>query len=228
MTNKHNNLSNDEDDFEEFIKGNKPQQEWEEATQVQHRIRIRLDDVIREPSYYRNLLNRLENATEDDLIQVHLDNVGGSLDGCIAICNALRRTEGQVHAVVSGRCYSAGSIILMYCQSAEIGPWARVMLHCSTGGFFGRSHEVHQDFNFNHAFVNDFLAESYAGFLTEDEIKQLLDGRDFWMGGEECSQRLQNRFKMLQEEFEEQACEECSEECCSECQLLDDDEEVDE
>ena len=41
----------------------------------------------------------------------------------------------------------------------------------------------------------------YKYILSPEEISQLLDGKDFWLSGEELMERVANRSKILEEEF---------------------------
>ena len=43
--------------------------------------------------------------------------------------------------------------------------------------------------------VRGLSEEVYQDFLTQPEIDQMLDGKDFWFGSEEVIKRLQNRVK---------------------------------
>lgn len=197
-------------------------QSWTEVQMQLSKIKVRLDDVIQEPKHYRNLLDRIEMLGEDDEVELILDTVGGSLDGCIAICDAVQATEATVTAVLLNKVYSAGSAIALVCDNIEVRPNARMMLHSwSANGFSGKSHEIKSDYQFTEKYNEAFLWSCYENFLTPEEFQTMQNGVDFWFNSEEIIERLKKRQMILQEKYEkdnkqlqtEDSCEGCD---CSE------------
>lgn len=40
--------------------------------------------------------------------------------------------------------------------------------------------------------LNDAFKDFYSGFLTEEEMDEVIDGRDLWIGPEEVRERWEN------------------------------------
>lgn len=208
-------------------KGNKfndnEQQTWMEMEMQISKLRFRLG-VVNKPEFYQEVLDRIEMLGENDEIEVVIDSVGGDLDGCIAICDALQTTEATVTGILVNRAFSAGAFIALCCDNLEVRPNARMMIHSYSGGYAGKDHELELDFMFNKQFIRKFLARCCEGFLDEKELAEMYNGKDWWFNFEDIVERLKNRQELLQAEQEgsdeEYCCGNCcnnEDDCCGEC-----------
>ena len=77
---------------------------------VHNKFEFNLDEDIKEPSYYRNLIEVLNNATEQDLVVLNINSGGGMLDSAISIIDSLRNTRANTLAWISGSAYSAAGL----------------------------------------------------------------------------------------------------------------------
>ena len=185
------------------------EQDWEEQQQVYTQVKVVLNSSIQEPDYYTALINRIDDLGEGDSLTLQLDSIGGDVDGCIALVDAIENTPADVTAVLSGRVYSAASIIALRCPQIQVGPYARMMIHSWSGvGGFGKYNEVVADYEFNQKFLKSFFCDTYKHFLTDQEIQQVLDGKDLYVGAEGILERLERKNKLL---LAEQNSQEASE-----------------
>lgn len=181
------------------------QQHWTELGMQLTKLKVRLDDVIQDPKYYRNILDRIEMLGENDEVELVLDTIGGNLDGCIALCDAIQSTPATVTAVLLNKIFSAGSAIALCCDNVEVRPNARMMLHSWSGnGFSGKSHEIKADWQFNEKYNENFLWSCYKDFLTEEEFQTMQNGTDFWLSAEQVIERLERRIEIQQARDEEE------------------------
>lgn len=178
----------------------KENQSWLEQEVKLTKVRFRLNSAINDPEYYNNLLERLEMMSENDCVEVVIDSVGGDLDGCIALCDAFQNTDAFVTGILVNKAFSAGAYIALCCDNLEVRPNARMMLHSYSGMFAGKDHEIDLDYNFNKSFIRKFTASCCEGFLTEDELQQMYDGKDWWFDAETIVERLNNRQKYFEEQ----------------------------
>ena len=151
---------------------------------------VYLTDVIEAPAMYNELCYKLDTASEAEKFYIHINTPGGILDAAVMLVNSIKNTKAATIAKLSGTVASAGTIITLACQEVEIAPHTAFMVHNYSGGLIGKGHELkaHQEFvdsNLNRSFV-DF----YGGFLTPSEIRQVIDGKDLWMGTDEVQRRL--------------------------------------
>lgn len=154
---------------------------------------VYLTDVIEAPAVYNELCYKLDTASEAEKFYIYINTPGGVLDAAVMLVNSIKNTKAATIAKLSGTVASAGTIITLACQEVEIAPHTAFMVHNYSGGLVGKGHELkaHQEFvdsNLNRSFV-DF----YGGFLTPSEIRQVIDGKDLWMGTEEVQRRLLKR-----------------------------------
>lgn len=195
-------------------------QDWRENTIELTQVQFRLDSEIEDPEYYRELLSRLESLSENDAIELVIDSIGGDLDGCIAICDAIMATPASVTGILVNRAYSAGAFIALCCDNLEVRPYARMMLHNYSGRFGGKGHEIDLDYSFNKGYIHKFLSDCCYGFLAEEELDDMFNGKDWWFDSSEIISRLKQRQAILEQESEEDEEEPQGEECngCYDCE----------
>jgi ATP-dependent Clp protease, protease subunit len=151
---------------------------------------VYLDGLIEEPSYYNELFFRLDTATDNDVIELVLNTLGGNEDTAIQMYNAIRQTRATVIGRISGYCCSAGSIIFLACRHWVVSPHCKFMAHSTSGGMAGKAHETKAMTEFDCGWLKDFFTEVYKGFFSPKEITEMLAGRDFWLNSEDVMKRL--------------------------------------
>lgn len=203
----------DQDDLEMFQQN--PQQEWEEQQQVFSCVKVKLNQDISDPSFYSRLTNRIEQLTESDILELYIDTNGGDAEGMLALVDAIENTPAEVVAVLTGRVYSAGSVIALHCPQIQVGPYARMMIHAGRGGLFGKDNEVEANFEFNKKFYKKLFYDTYKHFLTDQEIEEVLNGRDIWLDSEQILERLECKNELLlAEQNSQEASEDPDDEYC--------------
>ena len=157
-----------------------------------------LDEDIRSPRYYRSLVDVLLNvATPADVIVLNINSDGGNLDSAVAIIEALKRTQAETVAVITGRCCSASSLIALSCRNIDVGEFAVLMVHEVTFGAGGSTKDVKGQGEFEHRMIEKLYKSVYKHFLTEKEIEDVLDNRTIWMDSEEILERLEQMNEMI-------------------------------
>jgi ATP-dependent protease ClpP protease subunit len=151
---------------------------------------VYLTDVIESPSEYNQLCYKLDTASEAEKFFIHINTPGGILDAAIMLVNSIRNTKAHTVARLSGTVASAGTIITLACQEVEIAPHTAFMIHNYSGGLIGKGHELKAHQEFVDSNLNKSFTDFYGGFLTPHEIRQVIDGKDLWMGAEEVQKRL--------------------------------------
>lgn len=178
---------------------------------------IRLDEEIKDVNYYADIIERMSNLTEQDEVHLVINSVGGTADGAMAIISAIENTDAVVVGIVEGKCHSAASIILMHCDGAAIGKYAHSLCHVWSNFDGGKAPDFDSSYNFNRKFLRDFIEDSYKYFMTDEEIQQMLDGKDWWFDADSLAERIQRRYEMLQQEQEEIHDDDSGKECCEGC-----------
>lgn len=167
-----------------------------------NKFEFNLDEDIKEPSYYRSLIEVLNNATEQDLVVLNINSGGGHLDSAISIIEALRNTRANTLAWISGSCYSAASLIALNCQNLEVGEFATLMCHNSQYGLGGYTTDIKDRAVFEHKMISKIMHSVYKHFLSVDEVEAVLSNKTIWMDADEIVERFAKMQEKLQDEFE--------------------------
>lgn len=193
--------------------------------QTYRHITIPLDGPIDgDISLYRQCIEELKDANQGDYAEIVINTDGGSLQTALAMITAIEQSEAEVVADIEGMAASAGSLVALHCQGLKLNPYSTMFIHAESFMAGGKRNEVKSQVEFSLKWVEKIIRDTYKHFLTEQEIEQVLDGRDLYFDAKQIKQRFEHRIKMLEEEAqsedessEEEVCECCCGECCEEC-----------
>lgn len=157
------------------------------------RSTIYLTDTIEAPSEYNETCHLIEHAYKGDEVYLKINNGGGYVDSGFMMVNSFRRSKATIVGQLSGTVASVATILALSCDKLEIDDYVSFMIHNYSGGAQGKGHEVKAQMEFTDKQLNTAFTEIYGGFLTPDEMKQVIDGTDIWMGKTELLARLAAR-----------------------------------
>jgi ATP-dependent protease ClpP protease subunit len=208
-------LSESEDDLDMLVKGSEFLSYYTQ-TKVQNNVEVFLDETIREPRYYRQVIQMLGALSESDTCTFFIETPGGNADGILALCEAVDACEGQVQAIITGQASSAGSLFALRCPNLGVSPNARMMIHAASFGYGGKHMDAVRGMEFQNKWLTRVFRQAYEGFLTESEIEQCLEGKEFWFTSDEIVERLEARedyleTKAVAEDYEDPLPEEIKE-----------------
>lgn len=167
-------------------------------TNVSHRFDIYLDEEIGPVSYYRNVVRTLEDASEDDIVVLHINSPGGRLDATKTIIEALKSTEAHTVALIVGHASSAASIICMYCQDVIVTDSAEALIHCPRGGTgYGKVQDVLSSSQQFMRSTERLFKEAYAGLLSPEELSEVIAGKELFLDCDELRERFAQRDEYL-------------------------------
>jgi ATP-dependent protease ClpP protease subunit len=179
---------------------------------------IHINEPIQMPEYYTNTVNVLSGCSKHDTVKFLINSPGGFLIGLFSLLDAIAKTEATTVAVLTGQCHSAASILALHCDYIEVGPYATSLCHNVRYGSSGKSSDIVDHVMHMSSVSEKLVRETYSGYLTEQEILDLLKGKEFYMESEEIVTRLQKREEYLAaqealpvEEVEEVSVEETME-----------------
>lgn len=172
--------------------GSKVESVWDKYVPIittDRHVDAYITDGIDDPSNYNELCHILRTAHKGDTITLHINTPGGMIDSAFMIIDAIKSSKAKVTAKLSGTVASAGTIITMACDNIEIANHTGFMIHNYSGGLSGKGHEMKARQEFIDDSLNDAFVDFYKGFLTEVEMKSVIDGKDLWMGKDEVMER---------------------------------------
>ncbi|MDB4311941.1 ATP-dependent Clp protease proteolytic subunit [bacterium] len=187
-----------------------PQQRIFTKAMTVSRHDIYIDGVINGVGEYREELETIRNMSPDDATYIHYNTVGGSVMTALAFVRAMQETEGTVFGIIEGECMSAGTFMFLSGHAFDISDHSIFMCHTYSGGHFGKGHEIYDKAEFDKAWSDKFIKDVYRGFLTDEELAKILDGKDLWIECEKVLEKCQNMVEFRQ--AEEEAAEALSDE----------------
>ena len=143
------------------------------------------------PSEYNELCHLLRNATSKETIRLHINTPGGRLDSTTMIIDAIAASEAYIIGVLSGSVASAGTMIALACDELECSSYLEFMIHYFSGGTGGKGNEIKAHSNFIDKHMPMIFKKMYAGFLTNKEIEDMIEGKDIWLNGDEVLERFE-------------------------------------
>ena len=166
-------------------------------TQQMNTHLVFIDDDITSPSNYRDVIHCLATCNENDSVNLLLNSSGGRTDSAWSIIEAMKGCRGDVSVTVLGAAYSAASMIACMATECYIAESAEFMLHTAHYGSIGTVPNVKGQTDFATRQINKLLDTFYTGFLTNKEMEELKNGKEFWFDSEESGKRMTKRYKYL-------------------------------
>lgn len=161
-----------------------------------------LYDYIENANQMSEIIDAMDMMSEKDIFTLRISSGGGCASTTDALVHAIRRCKGTVKMIATGDCASAATIILLEAHEFELSDNFTALIHCGSLGEGGTLAEFNVQAPFRAKKFEQFIRNSYAGFLTDKELDQLIAGKDFVMDAEEWVERAENRSEWFQEQVE--------------------------
>ena len=166
-------------------------------TQQMHTHLVFIDDDITDPRNYRDVIHCLATCSENDSVNLLVNSSGGRTDSIWQIIEAMKGCRGDVSVTVIGAAYSAASMLACMAPECYIADSAEFMLHTAHYGSIGTVPNVKGQTEFATRQINKLLDQAYTGFLSDKELQELKNGKEFWFDSEESCKRIAKRYKYL-------------------------------
>lgn len=161
-----------------------------------------LVDDIGEPSDYIELCDVLRSASPNDEVLIRFNSGGGLLSTGDMIINAINESQAHVHGYIEHLCGSMSTMLFLACHSWSLSESAEFFIHSASGGTIGKEHENYASIMFARKKLHKMVRNRYAGFLTETEIENVLNGQDYYFDSEEIAERLENFTEFQKKKYE--------------------------
>lgn len=127
--------------------------------------------------------NALLDARHTDTLEIRLNNNGGSVSEGLRLINVMdNQFSNRTTVVLEHNALSMAAMV--FCRGTErvIHPESRLMFHNYATGIMGKGGEINdrvvaEDVSRDKMY-NDILKKEW---LTQDEYKSMLDGKDIWL-----------------------------------------------
>lgn len=154
------------------------------------------------PENYIDYFEVIRNSSDNDIVRLHINSSGGDMSTAIQFVRAIQESPSHVVASAEGYCMSAATMIFLTADGFEISDHCLFMFHNYSGFSFGKGGEMYDQILNERKWSEKIIHSVYKDFLTEDEIKAILDNKDIWMDGEEVKVRLEAKIEKVNAEAE--------------------------
>lgn len=147
----------------------------------------------------------LDLASEHDIVNIFINTPGGSLTTTISLVHAMMRTDATVITHADGEVASAGTLIFFAGQSYVVYPYSTLMVHDYSGGVdpHGKGNENLKRLIAGNNLINRMTKDLYIPVFTEEEVIEILEGKDVYLDSDELIERIKNAYN--KEESEEES-----------------------
>lgn len=171
-------------------------------THVQNEYDFYLSRAVEDPERFIEAIQIIATAKKEDKVNIYLNTPGGRLDTTIQLINAIRNSEAEVCAHIMSECHSAGTFIVLACDTWVVHPHILMMFHNYSGGIFGKGNELVSRLEAEQKWFEAMCRDIYVPFLSEEEVTQVLNGKDLWFMHDDVVERLEVVEKAREEERE--------------------------
>lgn len=151
---------------------------------------VRLSRPISDADDFEDEFALLHGAGRTDSIKFLVNSPGGSIDTCNLLTKAIGESAAHTIGFVGSTCASAATAVILACEEWEIDSQSSFMIHTGTFGAYGKTPEVEIEVKHRGMMISRWVQDTYAGFLTQEEINRVIDGKDYYFEGEELAARL--------------------------------------
>lgn len=165
---------------------------------------IQMYEDITHPNEYREELNLINNASDTDTIVLDICTDGGVMDTAMLFKRALFNTHANTVAVIGPSCSSAGSIIALSCKEHVLDDTSNLMIHTSTYGLIAKDTDIFEHANFSRKQLRKLYEDVYGGFLSEEDLEDVIKGTPFYFDADDISERLEKMYAYRAEMAEQE------------------------
>jgi ATP-dependent protease ClpP protease subunit len=155
-----------------------------------------LSGVIGSADEYVSWFEEIRSAGSKDIIIFHINSPGGDLMTAIQFMRVMSESRATIVASIEGQCSSAATVIFLSAHQFEVSEHSMFMIHNYSTLTSGKGGEIYDRVQHERRWSSTFWNAVYGGFLSDAEIKTILDGKDLWMDGPEVIRRLKRKAKL--------------------------------
>lgn len=152
---------------------------------------IYLSDKVGDAAEYHEEFQLLADAQQGEVVEIVLNNFGGSLETAVQFYERIRNSEAKVIASIEGVCHSAASVVALACDEWKVSPFASMLVHNASYAIGGAAHEIESHVEHSKKHLDFCLKKIYSGFLSQKEITEVIKGLQKYLTSTEIEERLQ-------------------------------------
>jgi len=129
------------------------------------------------------VFNELKKAESNDKFEIIINSGGGLVNEGMQFFNIiLEKFPGRVTTYLDNSGYSMGALLFSMGSKRVIYPYSDLMYHNYATGAYGKGGEIKDRIKHTDNLLKNFFYDIIVsqGFLSDDEFKKMLIGKDFW------------------------------------------------
>lgn len=162
-----------------------------------------LDCDIGFPDQFSDFFTILRQASPDDVVFIHINSPGGSLDTTVQILHSIKQTSATVVTSAEGMVASGAAIIFFSGDAFQVADHCEFLIHTASSGSGGKISDTLSSVNFQVKRIKKLYEDVLGGFLLEEELDWIARGEEFYLNSEEVVERI-TLFAEAQQELEEE------------------------
>jgi len=174
-----------------MLEAEKPKLMITARQRVSNEYDVSIRDAIDSNDYFADLIELLRTATQEDVFNLYFSTDGGMLDATQELLAAMSVTEATVVGHLVNKAISAGSIIFLNCHEWQVYSGSFMMIHQMSYSAGGGNQNVKGQVDFYARMNEKLVKNTYTGFLTPEEIQDVLNGKDVYLEDVEVAERLE-------------------------------------
>ena len=163
------------------------------STPTAFTYRVSLDEEFEHVSQFAQLVEILEQANEQDVVQIRLTSPGGSVAAVLPLLTAMEFTEAFVHVHVDSDIASAATFVMLKAHMVTMNKHVSCMIHTASWGYGGHSGNMEASTNHYVKNIKGLARDIYQDFLTEKEFEEVFHGLELWFTPEQVYDKLKAR-----------------------------------
>lgn len=156
---------------------------------------LKFNSYIEEPEHYSEFCDILLSAAENDIVEIYFNSGGGNGASMIEIMNIMDQCKAPIHGFLVGSASSAASYLFLHCDVCYVGKHVDMLCHQVSYRVGGSHHEIKASVDHTDKLEWRLVKDTYQHFLSEEEIIDLMNGKQIYLDEFEISERLENRVK---------------------------------
>lgn len=143
----------------------------------------------------KKILAGTNTGDDDTVVELYMNTYGGDVYLALELIELINRSPLKVNVYIDSICMSAGTLILFSCEwnKVVINPNASFLFHDVRTFEFGKKSDIIDSINHLNTLITRIANSAYRGFLTPSELKQISNGKELYMLGEEVVRRIKQR-----------------------------------
>ena len=168
--------------------GEQPPRIYEE--QPPYKIfKLFIDEFHENGNGIHRIINRLQQADPEDILELHISSRGGYVDELIQFYNLCDTLFHERVTTYLNYGYSAGALIFLLGTDRLIYEHSDIMFHSWSGGYYGKRDDMLTQMEHEDKRLEKLFMQLMKPYFSKKELKKMQSGKEFWLSPKEMLER---------------------------------------